>query len=240
MHLAICDDQIADRKQTERLLGRESDRRIPTSGVLYVDSFGSKTSILSTPMIYDAIFMDMVEDCDAVELANMLRADGTTAPIVFCCGKINYRDADNLPDNIFFIDKPILVHELTSIIDELLVIKNNQVKKLEFRNRTETFYLLEEDLLYAEVLNDRDMTLHLFNGETRTTEMNLPTFCANCKGCNSYVEISCHVILNMLYIKGISFFKVTMLDGKQFRLGFGESRVLQQAVNEYKAETPSV
>ena len=66
MHLAICDDHMADRKQMERLLGRESDRRLNTTGVLYVDSFGSKESILVTPMIYDAIFMDMTEDgCDA-------------------------------------------------------------------------------------------------------------------------------------------------------------------------------
>ena len=60
MHLAICDDHMADRKQMERLLGRESDRRLNTTGVLYVDSFGSKESILTTPMIYDAIFMDIM------------------------------------------------------------------------------------------------------------------------------------------------------------------------------------
>ena len=33
MHLAICDDHMADRKQMERLLGRESDRRLNTTGV---------------------------------------------------------------------------------------------------------------------------------------------------------------------------------------------------------------
>ena len=66
MHLAVCDDNIADRKQTERLLGRESDRRINTTGVLYVDSFGNRNAILCTPMIYDGLFMHMVEDgCNA-------------------------------------------------------------------------------------------------------------------------------------------------------------------------------
>ena len=66
MHLAVCDDNIADRKQMERLLGRESDRRLNTTGVLYVDSFGNRSAILSTPMIYDGLFMDMVEDgCNA-------------------------------------------------------------------------------------------------------------------------------------------------------------------------------
>ena len=37
MHIAICDDNIADRKQTERLLGKESDRRAKTESVLYID-----------------------------------------------------------------------------------------------------------------------------------------------------------------------------------------------------------
>ena len=62
MHLAVCDDNIADRKQMERLLGRESDRRLGTTGVLYVDSFGNRDAILTTPMIYDGLFIDMTEE----------------------------------------------------------------------------------------------------------------------------------------------------------------------------------
>lgn len=239
MHLAICDDHIADRKQMERLLGRESDRRISTTGVLYVDSYGSKTSILTAPMIYDAIFMDMTEDgCDAIELANMLRADGVSIPIVFCSDKVNYRKASGLPANSFFLDKPIQVAELSGMIDQLLVIKNNQVKKLEFRNRAETFYLKEEDILCAWPENDREMRLRLFNGEERNTEMTRQTFCGNLKDCDCFIELAGHCVLNMLYVKEISFFKVTMLDGKQFRLAFGESRPLQKAVDSYKKRTP--
>ena len=172
MHLAVCDDHIADRKQMERLLGRESDRRIPTTGVLYVDSYGSERSILSTPMIYDAIFMDMTEDgCDAVRLANQLRENGTQIHIVFCCGKVNYRNAAHLPENVLFLDKPIQVAALTEMISQLLVIVQNRVRKLEFRNRNETFYITEEELLYATVHDDRQMLLHLSNGEERLTEM---------------------------------------------------------------------
>ena len=62
MHIAICDDNIADRKQTERLLGRESDRRAKTDNVLYIDSFGKQESVLVSPMIYDMFFIDMVND----------------------------------------------------------------------------------------------------------------------------------------------------------------------------------
>ena len=33
MHIAICDDNVADRKQLERLLCRESDKRKADTGV---------------------------------------------------------------------------------------------------------------------------------------------------------------------------------------------------------------
>lgn len=33
MHIAVCDDNVADRKQLERLLGRESDSRKADTGV---------------------------------------------------------------------------------------------------------------------------------------------------------------------------------------------------------------
>ena len=47
MHIAICDDNIADRKQLERLLKRESDKRKAKTGLLFADSFGN-CRILST------------------------------------------------------------------------------------------------------------------------------------------------------------------------------------------------
>ena len=57
MHIAVCDDNIADRKQMERLLGRASDRRLHTTGVLYIDSYGNVEAALRPPMLYDAFFL---------------------------------------------------------------------------------------------------------------------------------------------------------------------------------------
>ena len=36
MHIAICDDNIADRKHLERLLSRESDKRMGTPNLLWI------------------------------------------------------------------------------------------------------------------------------------------------------------------------------------------------------------
>ena len=45
-YIAVCDDNMADRKQMERLLGRESDIRLNDTGVLYIDSYGSEDALL--------------------------------------------------------------------------------------------------------------------------------------------------------------------------------------------------
>ena len=58
MHIAICDDIIADRKQLERLLSRESDRRIKTTGNLYLESFGGIAALTHATMINDLFVID--------------------------------------------------------------------------------------------------------------------------------------------------------------------------------------
>ena len=57
MHVAICDDNVADRKHLERLLSRESDKRAGTTNILYIDSYGDKDYFLKnqTPLKYNII-----------------------------------------------------------------------------------------------------------------------------------------------------------------------------------------
>jgi hypothetical protein len=43
IYIAVCDNNIADRKQLERLLEREKDKRLMENyDVLYIDSFWSE------------------------------------------------------------------------------------------------------------------------------------------------------------------------------------------------------
>ena len=87
MHIAVCDDNVADRKQLERLLKRESDKRAASTGIIYTDSFGNSASLLSNPMQYDAFYIDMclTEGTTGTDVVNALTAQGVNAPIVLCC-----------------------------------------------------------------------------------------------------------------------------------------------------------
>lgn len=256
MHLAVCDDNIADRKQMERLLGRESDRRQNTTGVLYVDSFGNRDAILTTPMIYDGLFIDMTEDGnDAVEIAGKLREAGSVLPIVFCCSRIDYRKSPSLPDNCFFLDKPVHPAELAAMCDRLFAIKKSQVKRYEFRSLTETFYLEEKDIMYAWPVDDQTVRIRLTDGSEKTSVSTLLNFCANLgfdvdssnrgivKADIGYIRISpsgllamigCSYAVSLKHVAKIGFFDLTMTDGHKFRIAPSSRRTLQDAKNAAK------
>ena len=147
MHIAVCDDNVADRKQLERLLKRESDKRAASTGIIYTDSFGNSTSLLSNPMQYDAFYIDMclTEGTTGTDVVNSLTAQGVNAPIVLCCSKINYRE-QTYPDNVIFLDKPIKVAELAQSIDHALEIMSKAVPLIELREDEDTIYVTEHPL----------------------------------------------------------------------------------------------
>ena len=128
MHIALCDDNVADRKQFERLVKRESDRRAATDGTLFVDSFGNADSLLTNPMQYDVFYIDMCKtpNITGADVVKSLKDKGVNAPIVMCCSNINYREQD-FPENVIFLDKPIKADELSASIDHALKIMEQAV-----------------------------------------------------------------------------------------------------------------
>ena len=92
IYVAICDNNIADRKQTERLLEREKDKRLHDCGdVLYIDSFGSEEALMATPIRYDIFFIDVTESsANGMDVAKRLRLKGIIAPIVLCQSTVSY------------------------------------------------------------------------------------------------------------------------------------------------------
>lgn len=166
MHIALCDDNLADRHQMERLLGRESDKQSDTSDMFIVDSYGNPEVMLSHPKAYDLFFIDIcqTEGLDAVKVVADLMEKGANAPIVMCCSEINYRESKSLPENTLFIDKPIKVAELHDIIEEAKVIKAGMPDKVELRKLMDTVYADVADVIYAREKKGNTYVM-LSNGE---------------------------------------------------------------------------
>ena len=154
MHIAVLDDNIADRKQIERLLDRESDRRISTTGNLYTDTFGAVEAFLAAPKQYDFFMIDMNGAVgQSVEIAHKIRTLGIKVPICFFRSENEFAGIENMPANVLFLEKPVKVADLTAIIDKVIALfaehkdeykceeeETPEVKKNVFRRIFEYFY----------------------------------------------------------------------------------------------------
>lgn len=221
MHIALADSSPGDRKQMERLLSRESDRRVNSTGVFYIETFGSSGALLCSPTVYDVYFLDVTETVNgSVDIANCLRRKGIKSPVVFCVSKVDYRNQDELPENIRFIDKPIKTDELTALMEDLIGQKAQEhIPTIEFRNNRESFYLEEKEIAF--IVGRRyavDITLN--DGSRKEATGYIENVWDNLKGYKSFVPVNKKTIVNKSYIDRISGYRCFMRDGTVIRIGF--------------------
>lgn len=223
MHIAICDDNVGDRKQMERLLNRESDKRARDTGVFYIDSYGNANAVMQSPMLYDAFFIDMVfSDTDGACLTNRLLKAGVTAPIILCVSSINYRETlvkepDINYENVFYLNKPILKAELSDILDLCIIKKSRHISTIELRGEQGTRYVTEDDILYSRASGK---SIHIFLKDGTSIEIisTVVNFYSQLNAYTHYAAISPKVMVNITHVKKLSFLKLELNDGTVLRI----------------------
>ncbi len=217
MHIAICDDNIADRKQLERLLKRESDKRKARTGLLYADSFGDCRILSTNHMQYDLFFLDMtVAAPDGLAFALQLIENGVTAPIVLCSSKINYKEKAaalaEVPDSILYLDKPIITAELSTILDKAEELDARRIPKIELRSEQKTWYVEEDDILYA-IQKGRYVHVFLRSGEEVPVLSEMYNFYNTISAFEHIVFLNDHGLINVVHMDHYTPLAVFMKDG---------------------------
>lgn len=234
MHIAIYDDNIADRKQLERLLGRESDKRIPTTGNLYCDSYGNMESLLHAPMQYQLFFIDsQASESAGMDIMHALRKAGVLAPIVMCSGKVDYTAFTNAGENVLHLCKPIQPAKLSEIIDVAMTINTNIESPITIQGEKETFYQKETNLLY--ITENRHMIhVHTVDGQILSTLGQLNELIHTLEENPHFFAISKTLLLNLCHIKRCSFGRILFDTGEPLRVPAFHSRKLQKLVRYAK------
>ncbi len=237
MHIAICDDNVADRKQLERLLQRESDKRSSTSGVFYIDSYGHPESLLQNPMQYDAIFVDVCKtpDFTAEAFVKALIQKHDSAFIIMCCSEINYRTHD-FAEETYFLDKPIKVAELSAALDEALKAKENSTPVIELREEKQTLFVLEEEILYG-IQSGHRFEVTLTDGRVSNIPTSAENFFRENEHYPSFVCPRETVVINIRHIAKIRFGIAIMADGTKFPIGARVLAYCKKVLKELNAET---
>lgn len=231
MHIAICDDNIADRKHLERLLSRESDRRLSTTGVFYIDSYGHDTSLLRAPMVYDLFFIDMaLSDQDGMETARKLRECGVTAPIVLCCGRISYQTLPCPPTDLLFVEKPIQPEILTPLLTGVIAHHSERRPTIEIRDEENTYYILPEDILWASE-ESHIVTIHLLDGTCRRMLGSIMDFCTSLENYPQFWLTRKKCVVNIDYITKTAGGELTVNHTAAIPLAFGESYQIRKILS---------
>lgn len=231
MHVAICADNVADRKQLERLMGREADKWIAKGDALYIFTYGSAESIMADQMQFDAIIIDINESVKytALSLIDELRILGKTS-VMIISAKENI-DAGQRTD-IDYLPKPVsptVLHEVISRVRERM---DTYVQKIELRGQYETLYVTDEEILYAS--QQGDVTLvKLRDGrkiEVYGTAEKLYGFVEGTH--NVFFMPNKKNMINLEYMDSYNPFCVKMIDGSKFSLGISAIGELKEKQGE--------
>jgi DNA-binding LytR/AlgR family response regulator len=215
MHVAVCDDNIADRKQTERLLGRQSDRFFKETGErLWIDSYGNVDAFMQNPQMYQGLFIDMVsDDCNGFEVLKKLLEVGIEKPIIMCSSSIDYRSlvegAGIKADNIMYLDKPIKVAEITAIMDKIKDISATAEPSVELRGQNETLYAYGREIICVKRTRS-ELTVYLTEGRSIAIIDDIVNFYDQCHIFPQVCPVNDNAFINIDHIKKQSFGKVTM------------------------------
>lgn len=237
MHIAICDDHIAERKQTERLLSRESDRRKAITGVFYVHSYGHEDALLTTPMQYNLFLIDMVNgEINGLQLALILCQSGITAPIYLCVSAIDYRKAYlqlyKPPENIYFIDKPLKVAELTKVIDQALFMQTTIMPTIELRTENETLYLNESEIISAKSGSSYYTNVYLTNARVVRISGDPANLYSQIGNSPTFYPLSNKAFVNLSHIDKCSISKLLLSNNQTFNLLLFKGLILKRYLNQ--------
>ncbi|MCR4902991.1 MAG: hypothetical protein K6A23_09035 [Butyrivibrio sp.] len=232
MHIAVCDDNIAERKQTERLLGRQSDKHKKAGEEgFFIDSYGNIPAFLSVPQMYDALFVDMQETEETgLDVAYMLLKAGVVAPIILLNNdKYNYKEmAGSDADKFYYLNKPIRVKELEDILDICIEYSRNRIPTIELRNDAETIYAVGDDII-SVVQEGSYLEYTLTNNRSIKTLDNLYNFCDGLETFPMLCPISDNVVVNVNHISKVGLLTVNLDNGKRYHLGMGYKNNIAEA-----------
>lgn len=220
MHVAICDDNVADRKHLERLLSRESDKRRDTPNILYIDSYGDKEHFLINPLKYNIIFMDMCYERGTVEaILDELVAMGYTAPLILYSSRIDYTAIPNLPDFVIHAKKPYIPEPLPAFLklgDENV---RGYVAAVSVHQNGEAIDVVKDEIEYATT-GAHNAVLHLIDGTRIDIDESIADLLQILAPYEEFERANKNGIANFKFVSAVTPFHIIMQSYFQFPIPF--------------------
>ena len=216
VYIAICDNNIADRKHTERLLEREKDRRLHGSGdVLYIDSFGNEESLMNTPVKYDIFFIDCNDNASSsMDIAVKLRSRGISSPIVLFGSQIDYSSYTDSPEDIIYIEKPVSSGQIENLTDIALEWVSRKIPLIEVRGKSGTNFIKHDELVRAYPVDRYTVRLCLADKSSLEMNSDIKNLLRQLKPYGCFVRCKKEIV-NILHVRSAEAKSLMLSNGDQ-------------------------
>ena len=235
MHVAICDDNVADRKHLERLLSRESDKRAGTPNILYVDSYGEKMHFLANPLKYNLIFMDMSSEPGIVEFSlEHLEEMGYHPPLALYSDKIDYTALPNLPDYVVHARKPYIPDPLPEFLALGDANVSGHVVSISVHKNSVLIHVPKYMILYA-LEGARTCTLYLTDNTTIDVDEKIDELRQIFEPYEEFERVNKNSIANFKYVNTVTPVALVMQDNKELKISllrYREYKWMKQEIDE--------
>ena len=236
MHVAVCDDNVADRKHLERLLSRESDKRAGTPNILYIESFGNKEHFLKNPLKYNIVFMDMCSRAGLVEeIIERLEEMSFNAPLVLYSSKYDYTAIKNLPAYVVHAKKPYIPEPLPELL--ALGDKNaaGSVVTLTVHIKGAVQHIPKNQLMYAMPTDNADSGYKLFlsDGASFDVDEDISLVRQLLDPHDEFRLINKSCFVNFKYVASVMPLTIMMQDYREFHISlfhYKEFKYLKEAI----------
>lgn len=217
MYIAIVADNIADRKQLERLMARTNDNVRDVIEDLYIDSYGNVAAALTAPMRYSLFILDFTHKPeDALSLIQGLHAANAPAVITVCRPDGTPLAVESTVSDLWHIDKPIAQTALNELVLKAhAFVSSNTTEKIEIRSKEKTYYEEPDDIIYAEAGNIA-IYVYLTNGGCILYYGEFEDLCHNILRDDRFVIFKKDVVINKNHVANITKHGVKLDNGMEF------------------------
>lgn len=236
MHVAICDDNVADRRHLERLLSRESDKRAGTPNILYVDSYGDQEHFLRNPLKYNLIFMDMCSEPGIVEeIIRRLEEMGYHAPLVLYSSKYDYTTIPNLPAYVVHASKPYVPEPLPDFLRLGDANVRGTVVTIQFHQDASLIHIPKNDIMYA-LPSGEAYRVCLTDGSCARIEEEISMLRQLLTPFHEFRLVQKDCFVNFKYVSSVMPLAIVMQDYREFSISPLQYRELKRLKEELDSQ----
>lgn len=232
--VAFCDDDISVLEQLKDLLGRYCANYGQEAECA---SFSSSLELLAEMergVRYDILFLDIILPNDnGIDISKEIRQYDSVVKIIFLTSSSEFAVQSYAVNAYFYQMKPICEEDFFRLMNSAISeCRKEQGHSLILRCQSGITRIELDRLEYCEVLR-RTLLFHMENGKTLKSTGSMDDLCGQLSDYENFVRPHRSFLVNMDYIRKISYKAITMEDLAEIPIPHGKCSEIKNLYLEY-------